>query len=341
MKSPRERGPWTERRALAHYSYMSLRTGLLAALMLVGATACREDLPQRPAPGSLAQGGSAGVGRRPAAGGASGSAVEGGTGGANGTGGASAPATDAAGPGTTDGLADGSSPTSADATLAPIGDAAADLAVDATSPVDAAPGQALFIIGPATPAGGDITVHERLAARMTVDVMRSVAVNRRALMDRRLVVVSATSAPNALDDLALDDLAVPVLLLEPNLMPVMQMTGSFQNDYGATPANERQLDLVGRGHPLHAGLSGRVTVYDDFSRITWGDPGQQAVRIASPAGRPWQTAIFAYDTGAWMVGQRAPARRVAFFIHSNSVQTLAPAGVSLLDAAIDWLSRPE
>jgi len=53
-------------------------------------------------------------------------------------------------------------------------------------------------------------------------------------------------------------------------------------------------------------------------RIIYGFPGPAAKVIATVFGQPKQAAIFAYTTGAMMVGLAAPAKRVGFFIHRDT-----------------------
>jgi hypothetical protein len=192
----------------------------------------------------------------------------------------------------------------------------------------------LFIIGTPQPMGTDITVRDRLAARMMVDVIVDLMATPAAATGKAVVVISSSTLL-ANTDPKFADVSVPILLLEPNLMPVMQMTAAANTDHGGAPA-ETQLMLVGSGNPLQAGLSGMVTVFKGPGHVTWGIPAKTATKIAALVGRPTQLAIFAYPAGAQMVGRTAPAKRLGFFIQDNTTENLAPDGIKLLDAAIAW-----
>jgi hypothetical protein len=267
-------------------------------------------------------GGGSGQSTGGAGAGTGGSPVAGGNGGVGG------------GPGTMNmGGAGGSA---ADSSPEPGPDVAADQgpapAPDAPGPT----GRALFVVAALPPVGTDITIRDRLAAQMMVEVIADETATPASAEGRSLVVISSSTVMTSLST-QFRDSAVPVMLLEPNLMPVMGLTAAPTTDHGGTP--ETQLALVGNGHPLHAGLSGTVTVFAAGGRVTWGVPGPAATRIGTLVGRANQVAIFAYDAGATMVGRSAPAKRLAFFIQDNVTENLTPDGVKLLDAAITWLAQ--
>ena len=208
--------------------------------------------------------------------------------------------------------------------------------IDANVVPEAPPARhALFVIGTPQPVGTDITVRDRLAAQLMVDVVVDMQSTTASADGKALVVISSSTILVNVES-KFNDVAVPVLLLEPNLMPGMQLTAAPNTAHGGTTA-ETQLALVGNGHPLHAGLSGTVTVFTSPGHATWGVPGPAATKIAALVSRPTQLAIFAYPAGAMMVGRTAPAKRLAFFIQDNPTENLAPDGIKLLDAAITWL----
>jgi hypothetical protein len=81
-------------------------------------------------------------------------------------------------------------------------------------------------------------------------------------------------------------------------------------------------------------------VFSAPARLVWGLPGPAATRVAHITGMANHPAIFAYATGAAMVGGTAPAKRVSFFLHENMADVSTPNGIKLLDAAIDWCLSP-
>ena len=106
-----------------------------------------------------------------------------------------------------------------------------------------------------------------------------------------------------------------------------------------------QISIIANAHPLAAGLTGNVAVYNAPGwRIVWGIPGSGSVNIATVMGVPTQITIFAYPTGSTMVGGNAPGKRLGFFIHNTAAATspanVSAAGLQLLDAAIDWMIAP-
>jgi hypothetical protein len=108
-----------------------------------------------------------------------------------------------------------------------------------------------------------------------------------------------------------------------------------------TVAAQTQITIVApAGHALAAGLTGNVTVYEPAHRVVFGVPGTGAVKIATVLGSTTQIAIFAYPKDAAMVGGNAPAKRIAFFAHDNDTATIAPDGIKLLGAAIEWALAP-
>jgi hypothetical protein len=224
-------------------------------------------------------------------------------------------------------------------------DAAADRPPDPADPPDAATadaagcGPALLVVGTEVLTATDVTVRERLQRRLQVELVPELAATTDQAAGKSLVVITA-SATVVGTGTKFRDVPVPLILLEPNLMGLMQLTDNPASEHGATIPTETQLTITAPRHPLAGGLSGDVTVYPTPWRLTWGVPTPQAVTIATLVGRPRQQVIFAYPAGAMMVGLRAPATRVAFFLHDNLRPDVTAAALNLLDAAISWTAAP-
>lgn len=133
--------------------------------------------------------------------------------------------------------------------------------------------------------------------------------------------------------------AIPTLVLEQNLFGEMRLTGPTQGtDFGEDISS--QVTLI-PGHPLAAGGMGTVSVLTTPADLGWGKPAATAIKVATLSGSADRIAIFAYETGAIMVGGTpAPARRVAMFLADTSVTSITPDGTKLLSAALDWLAPP-
>ncbi len=149
-----------------------------------------------------------------------------------------------------------------------------------------------------------------------------------------LIVISSTSVSTNISS-KFRDVQVPVINYEGWLHDDFRMTGYSTNyDYGSE-GNEYYVNIVDSSHPIAAGLSGNVVVFDNYNSLTWGAPNPDAI-IAKVPGSSSKAAIFAYDTGDQMVGYTAPARRVGFFLHNDNADNLTADGFALFDAAVRW-----
>ena len=196
---------------------------------------------------------------------------------------------------------------------------------------------ALLVVGMAQLNGTDTLMRDRLMAKMTVEVVPEAMATAATAAGKAIVAITSTTTA-AGTNTKFRDVAVPVFLLEPNLMGPMRMTADVATDRGTVM--ETRVTIAAAGHPLAAGLTGNVAVYSSAWRLVWGLPGPGATRVANVTGMTNRPAIFAYEAGAPMLGGTAPAKRVAFFLHENMTDVTTPEGVRLLDAAIDWCLAP-
>jgi multiple sugar transport system substrate-binding protein len=218
-------------------------------------------------------------------------------------------------------------------------DAAADdgSAPDA-GPTDAPPsdGHILLVTG-AMPDGTDMQIRARLEQHWTVDQIPELTVTTADASGKAGVIITASCSVMGVGT-KFKDVTTPVMLLEPNLLGMMGMTGDTAADHG-TVAAQTQVTIVGEAsNPLVASLSGNVDVYTAAYRMVFGVPGPQAIKVATVLNQPTQLAIFAYESGAQMVVGNAPGKRLSFFAHNNTVATnITENGLKLLDAAVEWL----
>jgi hypothetical protein len=131
------------------------------------------------------------------------------------------------------------------------------------------------------------------------------------------------------------DVAVPVVACEAFIYDDMRMTGTAETEFDYQ-LDTTEVTIVDASHPLAAGLSGPVAISTANARVMWGIPGSAAKKVATLVGKPTQITVFAYEAGADMVGQKAPARRVGLFIDDVAAGALTTNGTKLLDAAIVW-----
>lgn len=199
--------------------------------------------------------------------------------------------------------------------------------------------RALLVIGSVPPDGpADRAVLERLR-QLGFDVVASAASSGGLDEEARasaLVAVSSTVDSATLGG-AFRDLPVPLVVWEPALYDDLGMTGPPDPDVlGALPGGE--LVIVDPGHPLAAGLSGRVRVADRRGNqyLSQGTPAPTANWIATMPGDPVRATIFAYEKGMPMVGLAAPARRVGLFVSDLIPPHMTRDGWALFDAAVRW-----
>jgi hypothetical protein len=203
---------------------------------------------------------------------------------------------------------------------------------------------ALLITGTANlQAGGagDGAVRKRLEASGYVPVIRTARAGTAADAAGKAVVLISSSIAATDSGTKFRNTIVPVVVWEPRLLDDLGLTGRVENtDYG-TAGSQTRIDILKPGHPLAAGLTGRVTVTTTPSSFTWGRPGAGAVMVARQVGTTGHAMVFGYERGAAMVGLTAPARRVGLFLSDSTPSRLTTQGWALFDAAVRWASgRP-
>ena len=197
---------------------------------------------------------------------------------------------------------------------------------------------ALLVAASTTLSTADAAVRGRLEGAGYAPVLRAARPATTADADNKAVVV-VSSTVNPADVAAKFRTSIaPVVTWESRIFDDLGMTGpTAATDYGAA-GNQSRLDIVQSGHPLAAGLTGRVTVTTAPTTLDWGKPGAGAAVVARLPGTANRVGIFGYERGAAMVGLTAPARRVGFFLGDTAASSLTPQGWALFDAAIRWAS---
>lgn len=196
---------------------------------------------------------------------------------------------------------------------------------------------ALFVVGNTTLGTGDSAVNSRLGTLgYTVTVKQDSASATSDATGKDIVLISSTCSSTNVNT-KFKAVTVPVIAWENGVFDDMAMTGTTSGtDYGVTTTPSTQLTILNSSSPLAAGLSGTVTILNNASTTPWGAPSSAADKVASVVGNSGQVTIFAYDSGATMVGYTAPARRVGFFLNDNTAADLNSNGWALFDAAVNW-----
>jgi hypothetical protein len=203
--------------------------------------------------------------------------------------------------------------------------------------------EAVLVVGRADDLGpGDRALLDRLVKLgFRATPIKDSVVDLETVRGRALVVFSESTVSTEVGD-RLAGAPLPMLNGEPNLNPRLGLSTR-----SAGPAEvflrdkQREIRIVDAAHPLAAGLSGNVAVYSGRGGfVTWGVPDEAAARIvARCATREAEPTIFAYEAGKGAAGAVLPARRVSFFVSSNTDEAarLTDEGWALFDAAVRWL----
>lgn len=199
---------------------------------------------------------------------------------------------------------------------------------------------ALLVAGAIPLNNGDMGVVSRLQALgFTVTTVLAASSTAADASGKDLVLISSTVMSADVGN-KFANVLVPVICWEQGLFDDLGMTSSASGNSGSTGTGATQLNIIGAGHPLAAGLSnGLTSVYASAQTATWGKPNANSVTIATISGSATQMGIFGYESGAQMVNGIAAARRVGFFIHDAGAAFLTAEGTALLDAAITWAAN--
>ena len=193
----------------------------------------------------------------------------------------------------------------------------------------------VWVTGSANPPWGDEVGIDRLSdAGFEVVVVDD---NDATVVDAdeaSLVVITSSVNPRRVDH-GFADINVPLLIWEPTLYDDFGFVATT-DDRGQT-STTRRITITNDSHPLAGGLSGEVELFVQSKPLSWGAPPDEAMTIATDASDASRAVLFAYEDGATMVDRVAPARRVAFPLSYSGPRPLTTDGLTLWDAAIEWL----
>ncbi len=200
--------------------------------------------------------------------------------------------------------------------------------------VDKRPPEILFLVGMNVGPANRLMV-ARLESLGFIVTVRREATSADDLSDKDLVFISA-SVDSPFVPRILRDARIPIVVCDPWVVDDLGVstTDDGHNDF---VSDQRSLVVNARTVPLAAGLADEVVVTSAPAPLGFAMPAPRALVAASVVGRQEDGAtIFAYEQGAEMSGTTAPARRVAFLVSEQAVETLTPAGWALFDAAVKW-----
>ncbi|MBL7664500.1 MAG: tandem-95 repeat protein [Bacteriovoracaceae bacterium] len=197
-------------------------------------------------------------------------------------------------------------------------------------------GKLLFIVAdPNALNAGDTQIKARMLSLGFEVTMKDDNLTATADANGKDLIVISSSSASANINTKYTNVAVPIMTWERFLYDDLQLSGAGATDNGVVDL-QSQINVTNATHPLAAGLSGTFTVFQANASIVWGKLNDNAQVVATVAGDPTKPVLFVYEKDEEMAGGLiAPARRVGYFLPDNSATTLTPAGLTLLDAAIN------
>ena len=194
--------------------------------------------------------------------------------------------------------------------------------------------QVLFVVGNPTLNSSDSAVNAIMTGELgySVTVIDDDVATAADANGKDLVLISSTVSGNTVGA-TFANTSTPVLLYEKDLQDDMGMVASGSGQKGSTTTSG--VDIADATHPLAGDLGGMVYVFNNSQIVNWGVPNGNATIIAQKINST-NVLYYAYESGAVMPGQTAPARRVFNFLHDNSAQDLTARGKQLFKASIQW-----
>ncbi|MEM6801878.1 MAG: hypothetical protein AAF696_10780, partial [Bacteroidota bacterium] len=127
-----------------------------------------------------------------------------------------------------------------------------------------------------------------------------------------LVLISSTVNSTHIGNM-FTQVAVPVIVNESYLLDDMHMTGNAVNhDYGVA-SHARRMQITMPNHPISQSVNRIFNATSANTDLRWGNPSQDADRIARIGTNGNRYGLFVYEAGDNMVGMQAPAMRIGFF----------------------------
>ncbi|UOQ84814.1 pectate lyase [Gracilibacillus salinarum] len=129
---------------------------------------------------------------------------------------------------------------------------------------------------------------------------------------------------------------IPVIYAKGWVVDNVHLSSAASGDSGDIDG-QTSISIQNSDHPLAAGLTDAVEVYNQAGKVNFGTPGEDADVIATVAGDQEKATIFAYEKGDKRVnGDTIPARRVSTFLFKDQEDYMTEAGWKLFDASVEW-----
>ncbi|RMG81029.1 MAG: HYR domain-containing protein, partial [Bacteroidetes bacterium] len=202
-------------------------------------------------------------------------------------------------------------------------------------PTDPCNKNLLFVVGDLNLNAGDAAIKSHLASLgFHLTIVDGWYAETSDADGKGAVIISSTVNSTEVNT-KFRDVTVPVITWEGWLMDDMKMTGTQKgSDYGIHA--DKNIEIAAAGHPVAAGLNGKIKVFADTDDLNYGKPSSNATIIAHVVNDPAWPVLFVYEQGAGMKGMTAPARRAGFFLRDNGASQFTAEGWKLFDATILW-----
>jgi hypothetical protein len=210
--------------------------------------------------------------------------------------------------------------------------------------------KALMYTGGGTVNAADAWVRSRLATNYSLDVTISADSQQNTNDATGAVLIVFSSTCNAggnpqigNPDRQFKELSIPILNWEQGFGDDLSIHGGGGGNFN----NQTQLEIVGAGHPLTAGLADGIHTITTAGGLQyhWLTPPPEADLIASDLNASSRGLVFGIEAGVPLTTPAGefihPARRVHLgYLANDGASQLTTEGEALFDAAVEWLVPP-
>ncbi len=160
----------------------------------------------------------------------------------------------------------------------------------------------IIIAGSETLGSGDQLLVNRLKTNgYNVIVKDDNLASTADTLGKELVLISKSASSTIVSNkfAAVD---APLITWKNEIYDDLGLTGVQKDLNFGSKSSQTSINILNANHQLAANLNGNVTVYSSArSVVGWGEPGANAINVASVAGNVNQSALFAYEEGSSLV----------------------------------------
>lgn len=196
--------------------------------------------------------------------------------------------------------------------------------------------QALVVADRMSLTAGEQAVITDLTSRgYTITLREDNDLDTNDFLCKNIIVLLSTVDP-ALIGTKFRNIATPVVVMKPELLPLMNMVATGNS---GILASQTQVNVLTGTSDLRGTLpTGLTNIYRLSRNLGWGTPHTTATIVAEVNGDATKAAYFAYPSGTVMAnGFTAPGRRVFIFPPDRAaIDSVNTAGQYLISRALCW-----